>query len=310
MSPPGPPTAESPVAEPVLPPTDVPSDSGSTSTAVDEPSDSDSDSDTSTGSDSPAPRPQKKQRRGRHVLQPAKTPPTAAVDFLHPRRVPLKSSQPTPPRRLKLPTVASDTLRRLRNRTKVVDVDELLHPCPIGGRGGPTGPAHRAASSAEYMKGVAILVAYRAYFFPPLAVQWALYQVWLQGLAVGLSLSSLRALDSQGRTHLAQYPRDYHSPAALTESVRGTAASSDAIRSPSTSAPRPPPAIASAGRLPTRPYHEMEPCFRWNSGHCNNGLLCRRAHACITCGGPHPVRACRPAGNGPRPLARPPAGRY
>ena len=57
--------------------------------------------------------------------------------LLHPRRVPLKSSQPTPPRRLKLPTVASDTLRRLRNRTKVVDVDEMLHPCPIRGRGAP-----------------------------------------------------------------------------------------------------------------------------------------------------------------------------
>ena len=102
VSPPEPPTAASPVAEPVLTPTDVPSDSGSTSPAVDEPSDSDSDSDDSTGSDSPAPRPRKTQRRGRQVLQPAQTPPSAAVDFLPPRRVPLKSSQPTPPRRLTL----------------------------------------------------------------------------------------------------------------------------------------------------------------------------------------------------------------
>ena len=106
-----------------------------------------------------------------------------------------------------------------------------------------------------------------------------MFQVWLQGRAVGLRLSSLRALDSQGRAHLARYPRDCRRPAGLPASVRGTAAFSGAIRSPLASAPRPPPAIASAGRLPPRPCNEMGPCFWWNSGPCHNGLLCRQAHA-------------------------------
>ena len=84
-----------------------------------------------------------------------------------------------------------------------------------------------------------------------------LYQVWLQGQAAGLSVASLRALDGQGRTHLATYPRDYHSPAELTESVRGTAAFSEAPRPSPAPAPRPLPATGSAGRLTPRPLNRM-----------------------------------------------------
>ncbi|KAF0288636.1 hypothetical protein FJT64_012936 [Amphibalanus amphitrite] len=183
-------------------------------------------SDSESGSDSPAP-PRHKRRRGdaRHSRKTNPPPsPGPTVDFLRASKAPLKSTQPPPPRRLKLPTVAPDTLRRLRNRTKVVDINDLLHPRPFGGRGG-TAPAQSCTSTADYLRGLAILVAYRSYFFPTMAVQWAMYAVWLHGHAAGLTLSAMRELDGQGRTHLAQYPQDYHSPAELTECVQGFLAS-------------------------------------------------------------------------------------
>ena len=48
-----------------------------------------------------------------------------------------------------------------------------------------------------------------------------MYGVCLQGHAAGMSLASLRALHGQGRTHLAQYPGEYHSPAEPTEAAQG-----------------------------------------------------------------------------------------
>ncbi|XP_043200854.1 uncharacterized protein LOC122369846 [Amphibalanus amphitrite] len=200
-------------------------------------------SDSESGSDSPAP-PRHKRRRGdaRHSRKTSPPPsPGPTVDFLRASKAPLKSTQPPPPRRLKLPTVAPDTLRRLRNRSKVVDINDLLHPRPFGGRGG-TAPAQSCTSTADYLRGLAILVAYRSYFFPTMAVQWAMYAVWLHGHAAGLTLSALRELDGQGRTHLAQYPQDYHSPAELTNACKGSwrpAARSQAFRS----VPTPPAAV-------------------------------------------------------------------
>ena len=232
-----------------------------------------------------------------------------AVDFLHPRRVPLESVQPTPPRRLKLPTVVPNVMRRLQNRTKVINVDDLLYPRPFGGRAGTTAPAQHATSTAEYLRGVGILAAYRMYFFPPLAVQWAMYAVWLQGHAAGLSLSALRTLDEQGRTHLAQYPNEYHCPAGLTESVQGLIRI-DAHRPSPAPVSRPPAVAGSANRFQQR-LGRQEPCLRWNGGRCTNGVTCFRAHVCATCRGPHQARFCpQQQGNGPRPLVAPLAGPY
>ena len=258
-------------------------------------------------SESPAPPPRKKSKRSSPGTQnPAKLrqPP---VDFLKLRRAPLRSTQPPPPRRLKLPTLAPDTLRRLRNRTKVVDVDEVLHPRPFGGRANADGPPQRTNVVHEYLRGVGIIVAYRCYFFPTLSVQWAMYAVWLQGHAAGLSISALRALDGQGRTHLAQYPGEYHSPAELTEAAQGLLMAA-APRAP----PLRSPPSASVGGRPPLPAGRPETCIRWNAGRCANGQLCRRAHICLDCGGAHQARTCRnQPGNGPRPLVPVPrAGRY
>ena len=233
------------------------------------------------------------------------------MNFLSLRRAPTRSVQPPPPRRLKLPTVAPDTLRRLRHRGKVVNVDDVLHPRPFGGCGGADGPAPQQATSVtEYLRGVQIIIAYRTYFFPTLAVQWAMYGVWLQGHAAGMSLASLRALDGQGRTHLAQYPGEYHCPAELTEAAQGLllAATPRALPAPPIRAPVLPGVI---GRPPQR-AGRPEPCLRWNGGRCTTGTFCRRAHVCLDCGGAHQARTCRlQPGNGPRPLGPPPkAGRY
>ena len=225
------------------------------------------------------------------------------MDFLRLRRAPTLSAQPPPPRRLKLPTVSSETLERLQNRAKVINVDDVLHPrFGAEGRGGAEGPARQHATSvAEYLRGVHTIIAYRCYFFPTLAVQWAMYGVWLQGHAAGMSLASLRALDGQGRTHLAQYPGEYHSPAELTEAAQGMllAAAPRALPAP----PTRPPVLGGGFGRPLQRAGRPEPCLRWNAGRCTTGTFCRRPHLCLDCGGNHQARTCRlQPGNGPRPL--------
>ncbi|KAF0298221.1 hypothetical protein FJT64_004472 [Amphibalanus amphitrite] len=127
-----------------------------------------------------------------------------------------------------------------------------------------------------------------------MAVQWAMYAVWLHGHAAGLTLSALRELDGQGRTHLAQYPQDYHSPAELTECVQGFLASRRSLSGV-------PLGPDTAGRRPAPRPGLPEPCFRWNNGRCSAGASCRRPHTCTGCGGPHPAHACPSAqGNAPR----------
>ena len=264
---------------------------------------------TSAESVSPAPPPKKKKKN--HKIRTPTTSTNPLVDFLDLSNVPTRSKQPQPPRRLKLPTVAPDTLRRLRNRTKVVDVDDFLYPRPFGGRAGADGPTQRAGSVAEYMRGVGILVSYRCYFFTTVAVQWSMYAVWLQGQATGLSLASIRALDGQGRTHLAQYPAEYHSPAELTEATQGLLIAA-APRAPPAPPARLPVAVGGPGRHAPRAARP-ETCLRWNAGRCSNAnFTCRRAHTCLDCGGPHQVRNCRlQPGNGPRPLGNMPhVGRF
>lgn len=219
--------------------------------------------------------------------------------------MPTRSQQPPPPRRLKLPTVSHRTLKDLANRRRVVNIDDILHPRPLGESRGGADQLPVASSAAEYLRRVGIIVAYRSYFFPPAAVQWAMYAVWLQGHAVSAPLATLRKLDHQGRTHLATYPGDYHSPADLTESVQ-TLLMAPASR-PLAPAPRSVPGVRLAPRA-ARP----EPCFRWNGGRCSNNAASRRAHVCLDCGGPHQARVCRAAtGNALRPLPPPPpAGRF
>ncbi|KAF0303302.1 hypothetical protein FJT64_024704 [Amphibalanus amphitrite] len=129
-------------------------------------------------------------------------------------------SAPPPPRRLKLPTVGASTLRRLANRAKVVAVEDVLAPKEFSGIGTAAGPSTPQLAPAEYLRGVGVIAAYRAYFFPELAVQWAMYMVWLQGRAAGLPTAAIKQLDGHGRTLLAQYPGEYHTPADLTESVQ------------------------------------------------------------------------------------------
>ena len=108
------------------PPEDETSSSDNTDTAsLSDPQPTEEDT-TSAESVSPAPPPKKKKKN--HKTRTPTTSTTPLVDFLDLSNVPTRSKQPQPPRRLKLPTVAPDTLRRLRNLTKVVDVDDVLYP--------------------------------------------------------------------------------------------------------------------------------------------------------------------------------------
>lgn len=239
----------------------------------------------------------KKQKRPHHKTVNDKR----GQFFLQAHRAPIISTQPQPPRGLKLPTVGSGTLRRLTNRQKVVSVDDVLSPKPFGGRAAPT--TATAATTAEYLRGVAIIAAYRAYYFPSMAVQWAMYQVWLHDRAAGLSVAAVRHLDEQGRTILAQYPDVYHTPADLSEGVRELP--------PTQQSSRP----VTAYRPPQPGRRGREVCFRWNSGFCNNGNYCKYLHACRVCGLAHKavaVHGPRLPGNAMRPLAAPafPAGRH
>ena len=192
-----------------------------------------------------------------------------------------------------------------------MDVDEVIHPKHFSQRTAANGPVQCTTSVSDYLRGVGIIVAYRCYYFPTLAVQWAMYAVWLQGHAAGLNLASLRALDGQGRAHLAQYPGEYHGPAELTEAAQGLlmAGAPRAGIAPPIRAPA--PAAGAVGRVPHR-AGRPETCLRWNAGRCGNGQLCRRAHVCLDCGGPHQLRTCKiQPGNGLRPLGPGPrAGRY
>ena len=220
---------------------------------------------------------------------------------LRAHRAPIISTQPQPPRGLKLPTVGSGTLRRLTNRRKVVSVDDVLSPKPFGGRAAPT--TATAVTTADYLRGVAIIAAYRSYYFPRMAVQWAMYQVWLHDRAAGLSVAAVRHLDEQGRTILAQYPDVYHTPADLSEGVRELP--------PAQPSSRP----VTAYRPPQPGRRGREVCFRWNSGICTNGNYCKYLHACRVCGLAHKavaVHGPRLPGNAIRPLAAPafPAGRH
>ena len=273
-----------------------------------------------SASSSPEP-PRKKQketsRTSRRQVGKKKTSQRGKhIDFLHTGRAPTRSIQPAPPRRLKLPTVSASTLRRLANRAKVVAVEDVLSPTSFGGAGVAAGLSGAAHSPAEYLRGVAIVAAYRAYYFPELAVQWAMYMVWLQGRAAGLTTAALKQTDELGRTLLAQYPGEYHSPADLTESVQGLlpATTSRPAYAARPAAPYRPP---TGGRQGQAGREQQACCFRWNEGRCHNGTLCRFGHRCRECGShDHPATACqvrrRLPGNGPRPLmGQPsPAGRY
>ena len=265
-----------------------------------------------TSSDSDSTPPPKRKKRA-----PASHPPSTErrglkVDHLHPGRAPIRSVQPPPPRRLKLPTVSSSALRRLADRSKVVKIDDILS---FGAKGTSAATTAPPPSPAVYLRAVGVVAAYRTYFFPELGVQWAMYTVWLQGIAAGLPTAAIKELDTRGRTLLAQYPGEYHSAADLTESVQDLAAP------PSRPAytPRAPAPYRQPGG--SRPYpagrEQRLTCFRWNENRCHNGTACRFVHRCRDCGAPdHPAPACqmprRPQGNGPRPLMgqQSPAGRF
>ena len=261
--------------------------------------DDDSCSNTSS-SDTP---PRRKQRRSSTVGPASRRPDPQIQPHQDPAIAPLKTTQPPPPRALKLPTVSSSTLKRLANRQKVVSVDEVLAPKPFGDSANT--PAQQTTSPSDYLRGVSIIAAYRMYFFPTLAVQWGMYQVWLQGRAAGLSAAALRHIDGQGRSILSQYPYTYHSPADLNEGVQDLPPSP--YQRPATSSRPAPP--------PRQGPQTSEACIRWNNSTCYNGVYCRYQHACRVCGLGHKASAVhgppRP-GNAPRPLLTPhyPAGRY
>ena len=121
----------------------------------------------SSSSDTAAPPPRKK--RSRKTTKQPHSDKGATIDSLKLKHAPIKSKMPPPPRGLKLPTVDSTTLRHLANRKKVVSVDAVLAPLPCAD--GPTTSAQATATAGDYMHAVSIIVAYRAYFFPELAVQ-------------------------------------------------------------------------------------------------------------------------------------------
>ena len=269
-----------------------------------------------SSSPEPPPKKQKTNRGSRHRTDKKKTQHGRKLDFLHTSRAPTRSIQPAPPRRLKLPTVSASTLRRLANRAKVVAVEDVLSPKAFGGAGTSAGLFVAAHSPADYMRGVAIVAAYRAYFFPELAVQWAMYMVWLQGRAAGLTTAALKQHDELGRTLLAQYPGEYHSPADLTESIQGLLPSSTG-RPAYSARPAAPYRPNTGSRQGQAGREQRASCFRWNEGRCHNGSMCRYGHRCRECGSQdHPATACqlrrRLPGNGPRPLMGlpSPAGRF
>ncbi|XP_043210481.1 uncharacterized protein LOC122375265 isoform X2 [Amphibalanus amphitrite] len=302
----------------------TPEDDGSlTEVSSDEDRDGAEETESSSSGSSAASPPAQRSKR-RKTLYAGETRPSASavtrrhgavVDYVHVGRAPTRSIQPPPPRRLKLPTVGASTLRRLANRAKVVAVEDVLAPKEFSGIGTAAGPSTPQLAPAEYLRGVGVIAAYRAYFFPELAVQWAMYMVWLQGRAAGLPTAAIKQLDGHGRTLLAQYPGEYHTPADLTESVQALM-------------PAPPSRPVYAARSTTyrpaggsRPFQPREPkacCFRWNEGRCHNGASCRFGHKCRECGAnDHPATACpmtrRFSGNGPRPLMghpSPAAGRH
>ena len=151
------------------------------------------------------------------------------------------------------------------------DQDDILHPrFGAEGRGGEEGPVWQHATSvAEYLRGAQNIIAYRCYFFPTLAVQWAMHDVWLQGHAAGMRLASLRAPDGQGRTHLTQYPGECHSPAEMTEAAQGMllAAAPRALPAPPT---RPSVLAGGLGR-PIQRAGRPESRLRWNTGGGTGG---------------------------------------
>lgn len=70
--------------------------------------------------------PPRRKKKKRHYHKTNTANDKRGRSSLHVHRAPIKTTQPQPPRGLKLPTVASRTLRRLKNRQKVVSVDDVL----------------------------------------------------------------------------------------------------------------------------------------------------------------------------------------
>ena len=201
------------------------------------------------------------------------------VNFLDLTEVPIRSRQPTPPRGLKLPTVSSAALHALADRTKVVSVDEVVHPHAqtSDNHRGQT-PRYPPLNPAAYMRGVTAIALYRTYFFPATAIQWTSYLLWLQGRAGNLGTAALRDLDVQARTHIARYGHEYHDPASLNEAVGHTLATdyTAAAAAPGPMGTQPTPA-------PRRTSSGNERCHRFNFSRCHGH--CGREHTCVICPG-------------------------
>ncbi|XP_043243335.1 uncharacterized protein LOC122392489 [Amphibalanus amphitrite] len=231
------------------------------------------------------------------------------TDFLDMSIVPRRSQQPPPPRGLKLPTVSATALKTLADRSKVASVEAVVFPhAPSDGPRGAAPTRYPPLSPAAYMRGVTTIAAYRTYFFPAAAVQWATYLLWIQSRGESLPTSALRDLDERARTHMATYGDDYHDAASLTEST-GLAGGLPPPAAPTAAA-----SSRYAGPAAQRPGGAPnELCLRYNGAGCYSGGTCKRQHACTICRGPHPARQClmaapgqpgsiphRPALTGPR----------
>ena len=162
-------------------------------------------------------------------------------------RVPVRSTQPPPPRGLKLPTISDTALEALANRAKVVPVDEVVYPHapPVDGTRGQQ--RYPPLSPPAYLRGVTAIATYRAYFFPGAAVQWLSYVLWLQDQAGDLPTRALRDQDNQGEDSHRQISHRVQGPSVTDGDRRTSAGGTDSVR------PRVSPATGTSVRRPTAP---------------------------------------------------------
>ena len=118
---------------------------------------------------------------------------------------------------------------------------------------------------AEYVARVGELLAYRAYHFPGIGLQLAMYMAWLLRRSIGRSLAEVQAADTKARELMATRPQELM-----------TAVDFDHVTELGPAAPQ-----------ATRQSSPRNLCRNFRDGRCQSSPRCpsgRYHPACILCG--------------------------
>ena len=160
-----------------------------------------------------------------------------------------------PPTSIRLPAIAAEDARALKDRRKFVSVGQVSI----------TGGAQ--ATVGGYIAAVAALLTHTVFYFPTMGLQAMVYLAWLTNRGLGRDLRDVRGMDTRARQAMSLRPWEYLTHTDLDQFL-------------------PSPIPMTEGGSDTTPRRGAEICFRFQRGACNRVCPYGRLHSCKTCGSP------------------------